>query len=140
MPVDDHPLKIRVADAPLDRSRDSSTGWHNMDLQWLVTKETVGAVHGVFGRTVFPPGSRHEIHRHPNAEEVEYLVQGTGVARVGDEDVLLSAGELVFVPVNDWHGFYNTSETEDAVMIWTYAGAASIEDAGYIRLDDGSGT
>jgi quercetin dioxygenase-like cupin family protein len=138
MGVTEHPMKVVVADVPLDRERDGSTGWHNMDVQWLVTKDNLGAQHGVFGLTVFPPGSRHEIHRHPNAEEVEYLVQGTGIARVGDDDVVLSAGELVFVPQNDWHGFYNTSETETAVMIWTYAGAASLEDAGYIQREPSS--
>ena len=135
MQVTEHPMKVVVADVPLDRSLDGSTGWHDMDVQWLVTNANVGARHGVFGLTVFPPGARHEIHRHPNAEEVEYIVQGSGIARVGDDDVVLTAGELVFVPQNDWHGFYNNSETEPAVMLWTYAGAASLEDAGYIQQE-----
>ena len=81
-----------------------------MDVRWLLTRETVGAEHSVFGITVFPPGSKHDIHRHPNAEEFEYLVSGRGVARVGDADVELGPGEVVFVPKNDYHGFENTGD------------------------------
>jgi quercetin dioxygenase-like cupin family protein len=103
-----------------------------MDVRWLVTRQTVGADDTVFGVTYFPPGSRHEIHRHEHAEEVEYLIQGQGVARVGEDDVTMGVGDAVFVPRNDYHGFRNTSGTETAVMIWCYAGAANLEEAGYV--------
>ena len=88
-----------------------------------------------FGITVFPPGSKHDIHRHPNAEEFEYLVSGRGIARVGDADVELGPGEVVFVPTNDYHGFENNGD-EPVFMIWGYAGAASLDEAGYIRYVD----
>ncbi len=47
----------------------------------------------------------------------------------------MGAGDAVFVPRNDYHGFRNTSDTETAVMVWCYAGAASLEEAGYITED-----
>jgi hypothetical protein len=34
------------------------------------------------------------------------------------------------------HGFWNTSETERAVLIWCYGGAASLEEAGYVYEPD----
>jgi quercetin dioxygenase-like cupin family protein len=90
----------------------------------------------VFGVTRFPPGARHELHRHPNAEEVEYLISGSGVAYINDDAVALRAGEAVFVPANAYHGFENDSESE-TVMAWLYAGAASLEEAGFVtRLED----
>jgi len=114
-------------------------GWLNMDVRWLVTKDTVGAEKSVFGVTYFPPGSKHEIHRHPNAEEVEYLISGTGIAYLGDDAIALGAGEAVFVPQNEYHGFENDSEAE-VVMAWYYAGAASLEDAGFVtRREDEQG-
>jgi quercetin dioxygenase-like cupin family protein len=106
-----------------------------MDVRWLVTKETVGAAKTVFGVTFFQPGARHELHRHPNAEEVEYLVSGRGVAWVGDDAIELGPGEAVFVPQNEYHGFANTSDAE-VVMAWCYAGAASLEDAGFVTRDE----
>lgn len=133
--LDRHRHKVTLDDAatPTDaRPEAGKPGWVDMDVRWLVTRDTVGSESSVFGLTYFPPGARHEIHRHENAEEVEHLVSGEGVARVGDDDVKMGAGETVFVPRNAYHGFRNTSETETAVMVWYYAGSASLEEAGYI--------
>jgi quercetin dioxygenase-like cupin family protein len=104
-----------------------------MDVRWLVTSGTVGSKQTVFGVTVFPPGARHDIHRHPNAEEVEYLIEGRGIARVGGDDVLMETGDIVFASVDELHGFRNTSPTDRAVMVWCYGGAPDLETAGYVR-------
>src|SRR5207237_3007201 len=98
--VSDHPMKTSFEATPSDAALRSEDGWVDMDVRWLLTRETVGAEHSVFGITVFPPGSKHDIHRHPNAEEFEYLVSGRAIARVGDADVELGPGEVVFVPKN----------------------------------------
>jgi quercetin dioxygenase-like cupin family protein len=133
--VNQHPYKVSV------RETESSPGipergWLDMDVRWLVTADSVGATQTVFGVTYFPPGSKHELHRHPNAEEVEYLVSGTGIAYVGDDAVELGPGEAVFVPQNEYHGFENNSDGE-VVLAWYYAGAASLEDAGFVtRRED----
>jgi quercetin dioxygenase-like cupin family protein len=130
--VNTHPLKVVV------RSTESSPGipergWVDMDVRWLITGDTVGARKTVFGVTFFPPGAKHELHRHPNAEEVEYLVSGSGIAYVGDDAIQLGPGEAVFVPQNAYHGFENDSDAE-VVMAWYYAGAASLEGAGFVTL------
>jgi oxalate decarboxylase/phosphoglucose isomerase-like protein (cupin superfamily) len=135
----EHPLKVHVDDVgPRHGAQpeDGKPGWVDMDVRWIVTRETVGADKSVFGITYFPPGARHEIHRHENAEEVEHLIAGAGVARVGEDDVAMGTGDTVFVPRNDFHGFRNTSETETAVMVWYYAGAASLEEAGYVTEEE----
>ena len=133
--VHEHSKKVHVDQvraAGTDQPETGKPGWIDMDVRWLVTRQTVGADDTVFGVTYFPPGSRHEIHRHEHAEEVEYLIQGQGVARVGEDDVTMGVGDAVFVSRNDYHGFRNTSDTETAVMIWCYAGAANLEEAGYV--------
>ena len=134
MAVNEHPLKVAVGGTESSPGI-PDRGWLNMDVRWLVTKETVGASKTVFGVTFFPPGARHELHRHPHAEEVEYLVSGSGTAYVGDDAIELGAGEAVFVPQNAYHGFENTSDA-DVVMAWYYAGAASLEDAGFVTKDE----
>jgi quercetin dioxygenase-like cupin family protein len=133
--VSEHPMKVSVKGVERDPALKAEDGWIDMDVRWLVTSENVGSENSVFGLTIFPPGSKHDIHRHPNAEEIEYIVSGSGVAQVGDDNVEISAGELVFVPRNEYHGFHNTSDGE-TVMVWTYAPAASLEEAGYIRRED----
>lgn len=132
VPVLTHPQKVTVEQFSADGTLRAEDGWIDMSVKWLITSQTVGSRMTVFGITVFPPGARHEIHRHPNAEETEYLIEGQGIARVGDDDVEVSAGDILFAGVNEYHGFINTSESERAVMVWCYGGAASLADAGYV--------
>jgi quercetin dioxygenase-like cupin family protein len=131
----DHPMKVAVKRTPPDESLQASDGWMDMDVRWLVTSKTVGSESCVFGLTYFAPGAKHDIHRHPNAEETEYIVSGSGVAAVGDDNVRVDAGEMVFVPRNEYHGFHNDTDSE-TVMVWTYAPAASLDEAGYVRRED----
>jgi quercetin dioxygenase-like cupin family protein len=134
--VSEHSMKVHVDSFAPDGGLRAEDGWVNMNVKFLITRESVGASQTVFGITIFPPGARHDIHRHPHAEETEYIVEGHGVARVGDDDVEMNPGDIVFVGADDYHGFYNTSETERAVMVWCYGGAASLAEAGYVREDD----
>lgn len=106
-------------------------GWIDMLVQFLITEDTAGAEQVVFGRTVFRPGSRHDAHRHVNAEEVQFLLSGEGIVIDGDDEIPVVAGDVVFTPRARWHGFINTSDTEDAVVIWLWAGAGSRDKAGY---------
>jgi quercetin dioxygenase-like cupin family protein len=128
--VNEHPYKVSV------RETESSPGipergWLNMDVRWLITKDSVGASKTVFGVTYFPPGSKHDIHRHPNAEEVEYLISGSGIAYVGDDAVELGPGEAVFVPQNAYHGFENNSDAE-VVMAWYYPALRAWRRRGFV--------
>lgn len=124
--------KVNVSELAPDSSLGAADGWVNMAVQFLVDKARGGAQHVVFGRTVFAPGeSVHEVHRHAGAEEVIYLVRGTGIATNGDDKLELAAGDLAFHPQGEWHGFSNASTTEEAELIWIWAGAASKEEAGY---------
>lgn len=135
-PLADLPMKVHVDSFAPELSLTAEDGWVNMNVKFLITRESVGATQTVFGVTVFPPGARHDIHHHPNAEETEYIVEGHGVARVGDDDVLMGPGDIVFVKAGDAHGFHNASQTERAVMVWCYGGAASLAEAGYVREAD----
>ena len=127
---------IHSEEVPSDRSLTADRGWIEMDVRWLVTAETVGSTKTVIGRTVLKPGAMHDIHRHPNAEEWEYIISGSAIKHVGNESVRLSAGDVVFVPADVYHGLENASETEPVVSLWGYSGAASLEEAGYFLPSD----
>jgi quercetin dioxygenase-like cupin family protein len=138
VPVTRHPYKVTLEQTPSDPGL-PERGWREMDVRWLVTDRTVGATTTVFGVTIFPPGARHELHRHPNVEEVEYIVSGRGIAYVDDSSVELGPAEALFVPRNAYHGFDNSS---DAVVVraWCYAGPASLDDAGFVTLREDQAT
>ena len=41
--------------------------------------------------------------------------------------------KLGYVPQNSYHVFQNTSD-EEVVMAWLYAGAANLDEAGFVTL------
>jgi hypothetical protein len=53
--VDEHPFKV-VVDATESSPGIPERGWVDMDVRWLVTKDTVGSTKTVFGVTFFPRG------------------------------------------------------------------------------------
>ena len=121
-----------------DSSLTEDRGWQKMDVRWLITSTTMPSRQTVVGKTTMPPGvnAQHSMHRHPNGEEWEYVVQGEGIKRVGDEAFVLRAGDIAFVPRNEYHSLKNASDTETLVTIWGYCGASSLEEAGYFTPED----
>jgi quercetin dioxygenase-like cupin family protein len=132
-------FKIKADEVEPDTTLKEERGWHKMDVRWLVTNKHQDSKQTVVGRTIMPPGvkSRHAIHRHPNAEEWEYIVSGVALKHVGGESFILRAGELAFIPRNVYHGLENASDTESLVTLWGYCGASSLEEAGYVIPGDG---
>ena len=55
MGVDQHPFKV-VVDATESSPGIPERGWVDMDVRWLVTKDTVGSTKTVFGVTFFHRG------------------------------------------------------------------------------------
>lgn len=123
--------KVHLDDVEVAKGLKAEEGWIDMQVQFLISEANAGAKEVVFGRTVFTPGSRHDWHRHANAEEVQYLLSGEGIVLDGDEEIPVKAGDVVHTKKGQWHGFRNTSDTEDAVVIWLWAGAGSRDQAGY---------
>jgi len=137
--AEDSHFKILADEVKSDTTLKEERGWHKMDVRWLVTNKTQDSKQTVVGRTIMPPGvkSRHAIHRHPNAEEWEYILSGVALKHVGGETFTLRAGELAFIPRNVYHGLENASDTEPLVTLWGYCGASSLEEAGYVIPEDG---
>ena len=128
-------FKVSVEETPYTEGGPPEEGWINMKVQWLLSGERGGATQVVFGRTVMAPGSAHEWHRHPKAEEFIYLHEGAGLVLNGEEQLSAREGDVWLSRKGEWHGFRNTS-AEEVVLIWGWAGAATREAAGYeVRPD-----
>lgn len=122
---------VHAPDVDPDSSLRAEDGWIDMDVRWLITRDSVGSERTVVGRTVLRPGAKHDIHRHEKAEEWEYVISGRAIKHIGEESVELRAGDVVFVPAGVFHGLENASDSEPVMTVWGYSGAASLDDAGY---------
>jgi quercetin dioxygenase-like cupin family protein len=124
------PYRTTIADVPLERGLREEEGWIDMQVQFLIDERGAGSTGLVVGRTVLPPGARHERHRHPNCNEFLVVMTGSGRIYTDEGTEPSRAGDVVFTPAGHWHGFDNTGD-EDVLLIWGWEGAGSLEAAGY---------
>lgn len=122
--------KRSIEDTPEDPEVPKRPGWEGMHVWWLVSKEETGSSKVVFDIAEFPPGKAHEVHRHPNCEEITYVLRGSGLHTSDGEPVRQNAGEACFIAQGEWHGFHNDSD-EPTTIIGIYGGVGSFSEAGY---------
>ena len=96
----------------------------------VVNKEGTGAHRIILLSSELPPGKVHLLHRHPNAEQIMYVLKGSCIALSEEEPVRLKEGDAVFIAQGEWHGIRNDTD-EPAVTLVIYAGAGTLEEAGY---------
>ena len=124
------PYRTRIRDVPLAGGLREEQGWVDMQVQFLIDAGAASSEKLVVGRTVIPPGGRHDRHRHPNADEFLIVLGGSGRIYTNEGTERASEGDVVFTPRGHWHGFNNTS-AEEVLLFWGWSGAGSLEAAGY---------
>ena len=76
----------------------------------LIDPKSVGAKNLRVSITEYAPGTEHAKHRHPNQEEVIYILEGEGISRTEDGDKPISAGAFVFIPADMDHATINVQK------------------------------
>jgi quercetin dioxygenase-like cupin family protein len=123
-------FKTSRAETPFDPTIPERPGWEGMFVHWLADRDHGDTKTTVFNVTQFPPNRSHEIHRHVNAEEYFFVLEGSGLHLTRYEPVRLHKGDLVFIPQGEWHGFANDTE-EPTLAVTVMGGVAHYSDAGY---------
>jgi quercetin dioxygenase-like cupin family protein len=67
-----------------------------------VDRRNGGSSHMVFGTEDLPPGATIDRHRHPGADEILFLQNGTARVTVGEKTRVVHGGATVFIPANTW--------------------------------------
>jgi len=73
----------------------------------LLGPENAGTKYLKINITEYAPGTEHALHRHPDQEEVIYILDGEGISRTKAGDQPISAGAFVFVPADTDHATIN---------------------------------
>jgi len=130
---DPGPNVVRVSASEIDYDPDlrDDMGFIGLDVKWLVDAETAGAEHMLFGLSRFAPSGSHILHRHPQVEEVIYVVDGAGDQLVaGQPSVPIRTGDLTYASAGEWHG-HQASVDREMHFMFLYLGRSSLADAGY---------
>jgi quercetin dioxygenase-like cupin family protein len=73
---------------------------------FLVTGEQTGGSHFAMEGLV-PPGGGPPPHTHDNEDETLYVLEGTCSVQIGEQRLVASAGDIVFLPRGTPHAFRN---------------------------------
>ena len=96
----------------------------------VINKDDTGASRMILLSVELPAGTVHLLHRHPNAEQIMHVLEGSCLALSEGEPVRLNEGDAVFIAQGEWHGVHNDTD-QLAVTLVIYAGAGTLEEAGY---------
>ncbi|WP_136590884.1 cupin domain-containing protein [Salinigranum halophilum] len=89
-------------------------------LKWMATPEVCGSERFSAGVVQLEPGKGHELHTHPDSDEILYVVGGTGEQTVDGDTRDVGAGEMVYIPAGVEHGTVNTG-WETLTLLAVYA-------------------
>jgi len=77
---------------------------------WLARPDLVAAEKLLLVRVEMRPGQGHAFHKHPEMEEILYILEGEAEQWVERERRTLRAGEIAHIPMGVVHGTYNVSD------------------------------
>jgi quercetin dioxygenase-like cupin family protein len=92
------------------RPIEGATGWDASPGPFIlkVDRRNGGSAHLVFITEDLPAGASIDRHRHPGADEIIFLQNGSARVRLGDAVRDVHGGATIFVPANTWIGLTNT--------------------------------
>jgi len=103
-------------------------------LAWLSRPATTGARDLVVIDVELLPGQGHNFHKHPDQEEVLYLISGRVEQWLERESRILKPGDAIFINKGVVHASFNTSK-EPARFLAILG--PSVGDAGYVSVEVG---
>ncbi len=86
----------------------------------LVTNSTAKINKNMMGYSVFKAGADTKQKIHVEAEEIAYVVSGSGKITVGNKTHAFKAGDSLYIPPGTPHGVRNDG-SEDIVMVFYFS-------------------
>ena len=68
------------------------------------------------GLNSFEPGQEHAAHTHSGQDKLYFVLEGTGVVRIGEDIAQLNAGDAAFAPSGIVHSIQNPGPDRLVVM------------------------
>lgn len=94
-------------------------------IKWGVTDEYFPGTPATVGEVVINPTMGHDIHTHPESDEVLVILEGTGEQTVGDSGKFaVGPGDSIFIPMGTEHSTFNTGWTQLRILAIYMPGGA----------------
>jgi len=80
-------------------------------LRWMSHPPSTDARQLTVIEVLLRPGKGHDFHKHPEQEEVIYVIHGKVEQWLEQEDRILSAGDSLFIPADVVHASFNVGDS-----------------------------
>jgi mannose-6-phosphate isomerase-like protein (cupin superfamily) len=90
---------------------------HGSELRPLMDRTNSGISQCSLAEELLPPGHAVTPHHHREIEEIYYILEGSGVMTVGDEQRQVAAGDAIFVPRGHRHSLANTGNQPIRLLV-----------------------
>lgn len=85
-------------------------------LRWLSNPPTTGAKDLTVINVTLAPGKGHDFHKHPDQEEVIYIVAGSVEQWADREKRVLGPGDSAFLPAGTVHASFNIGSSDAHIV------------------------
>ncbi|MEY7848109.1 cupin domain-containing protein [Natrarchaeobius sp. A-rgal3] len=77
-------------------------------IKWMSKPGVTDAERFSAGVVFLQPGKGHDLHTHPDSEEVLYIISGEGEQTVAGDTREVGQGDMIHIPADVEHGTQNT--------------------------------
>jgi oxalate decarboxylase/phosphoglucose isomerase-like protein (cupin superfamily) len=96
-------------------------------LKWMATPEVNDSERFSAGVVNLEPGKGHDIHTHPDSDEILYIISGEGEQTVAEDTREVGPGEMIYIPAGVEHGTINTGwETLQLLAVYAPPGPEEV--------------
>ena len=88
----------------------------------------IGSEEFMAGITIFEPGEASSYHVHPESEEINLVLEGSGILVSEGEEAEFTEGQAMWVPKGVHHQHRNTGTTS-LKLLWVYTPQAPLPQA-----------
>jgi len=78
-----------------------------------------GSNNMALGTQQLPVGRGIRVHQHQEADEVLFVLEGTGFGILGDRRTPIEKGSAIYIPKGVWHGVENPNS--ELLLLWVVA-------------------
>lgn len=87
------------------------------EMGWLSRPSTTGATDITVIEVILNSGGGHNFHKHPNQEEVIYVMSGQIEQWLETEKRILNPGDSIFIDTDIVHASFNESDKPAILMV-----------------------
>ena len=73
-------------------------------IAWSASQKLGNSTRLTFGRVLLKAGEHTPRHRHPNCDEILYVLAGRIEHSLGEASFILETGDTISIPTGEWHG------------------------------------